>query len=247
MLCPRDAARGEATGRAGGPSTFHFVEDYERLLDDFLARYPIDEAMARAVGGAYEPIGQIEIDVLKRVGLRDGMTMLDMGCGSGRLAHALGKSGLRVDYTGVDIVQRMLDYAATKSPPQFRFLLNRALSVPAKTASLDLVSAFSLFTHLLHHETYIYLQDIHRVLKPGGRLVFSFLEFAAENQWPTFLNTVEATRNSTAPHLNSFIERSAIALWAEKLGFTVEGYIEPTEVVSAAGPLGQTTAILRRA
>jgi ubiquinone/menaquinone biosynthesis C-methylase UbiE len=225
---------------------FHFVEDYEKLVDSLLAQYPVDEAMAMAVGGAYEQIGQIEVDVLRHAGLRDGMSMLDMGCGSGRLAYALGKSGLRLQYTGVDVVQKLLDYAATKSPPHFLFLQNRTLSIPAETASLDLVCAFSLFTHLLHHETYLYMEDIYRILKPGGKLVFSFLEFAAECHWPIFLATVEGARTRVSPHLNSFIERGAIAVWASKLGFTVKDYIDPTQSVSATGPLWQTTAIIQR-
>ncbi len=173
------------------------------------------------------------------------MAMLDMGCGSGRLAYALGRSGLEVRYTGVDIVQALLDYAATKSPAHFRFLLHRALSIPAEASSLDLVSAFSLFTHLLHHETYIYLEDMHRVLKPDGLLVFSFLEFAAEKHWPIFMGTADQVRTTNTTQLNSFIERSAIEVWARRLGFVVEGYIEPIQAVSPVGPLGQTTAMLR--
>ena len=57
-------------------------------------------------------------------------------------------------------------------------MLNRALYIPAPDACADMVCAFSVFTHLLHTETYLYLEDIRRVLRPGGRLVFSFLEFA---------------------------------------------------------------------
>jgi predicted TPR repeat methyltransferase len=95
---------------------FHFVEDYERLVQSLIDTYPLDEAMARAVGGAYEAVGQIERDVLRFAGLRDGMSLVDLGCGSGRLAHALGRS-MRICYLGIDIVQALLDYARIKGPP----------------------------------------------------------------------------------------------------------------------------------
>ena len=39
-----------------------------------------------------------------------------------------------------------------------------------------MILAFSVFTHLLHEESFIYLEDFKRVLKPGGSVVFSFLE-----------------------------------------------------------------------
>lgn len=225
---------------------FHFVEDYEKLVDRLVAEHPLDDAMAMAVGGAYDHIGQIEVDILRCAGLRGGMSLIDMGCGSGRLASALGKSGLHMNYLGIDIVQKLLDYAATKSPSHYRFVRHRALTIPAEVASVDMICAFSLFTHLLHHETYLYMQDMNRVLRPGAKLVFSFLEFAADYHWPVFMNTVEGARTDTNPHLNTFMERSAIAIWAGKLGFVVEGYVEPLHAVGSSGPLGQTTAVLRR-
>jgi ubiquinone/menaquinone biosynthesis C-methylase UbiE len=225
---------------------FHFVEDYQKLVDGLVAQLPLDQAMEAAVGGAYLHIGKIEADLMRHAGLRDGMALLDLGCGSGRLAHALGAGGVAVDYTGVDIVKALLDYAAAKSPAHFRFVLNRALAVPAPDASLDFICAFSLFTHLLHHETYIYLQDSHRALKRDGKLVFSFLEFAEKTHWAIFESTAEGARNKTLPHLNSFIERDVIGLWASKLGFASEGFIDAGAAVSPAGALGQTTVILRK-
>jgi ubiquinone/menaquinone biosynthesis C-methylase UbiE len=154
---------------------------------------------------------------------------------------------MRVDYLGIDIVQALLDYAATKAPRTYRFLLNRTLRIPAPDASADMVCAFSVFTHLLHTESYIYMQDIFRVLRPGGRLVFSFLEFADPEHWLVFSGTVEAQRNSAAPHLNQFIERNAIDAWCAKLGFERETFINGPDAPWGDAPnLWQATAILRR-
>lgn len=225
---------------------FHFVADYEKLVAELMATLPLDEAMARAVGGDYERTGQIQCAALRHLGLRDGQSLIDLGCGSGRLATAVGRC-MRIDYLGVDIVQALLDYAATRSPPGYRFVLNRALHVPAPDASADMVCAFSVFTHLLHTETFIYMQDIARVLRPGGRLVFSFLEFASAEHWPVFEASVDAQRQNTLPHLNQFIERSVIDVWNTKLGFAHEGYIGGSDAPwQDAPPLWQSIAVLRR-
>ncbi len=225
---------------------FHFVADYEKLVAELVATLPLDEAMSRAVGGDWERNGRIQCAALRHLGLRDGQTLIDLGCGSGRLAAALGRS-MSIDYLGIDIVQALLDYAASKSPPHYRFILHRALHVPAPDASADMVSAFSVFTHLLHAETYLYMQDIFRVLRPGGRLVFSFLEFASPLHWDTFAATAEAQRTSTLPHLNQYIERGVIDLWSDKLGFVHEGYIDGDEAPwRDAPPLWQSMAVLRR-
>ena len=226
---------------------FHFVEDYVNQVAAFKAAYPLDEAMARSVGGAdYHKAGQTERDILYASGLKPGMSVFDLGCGSGRLATALANEDIKLDYLGTDVVQDLLDYAASKTPIHYRYMLHRELSVPADTGSVDIACAFSVFTHLLHHETFIYMEDIRRTLKPGGKLVFSFLEFAANNHWSVFEHTINDQRGNTTPHLNMFIERPAIGVWAQRGRWTVERYIDGWEQTGDGEPLGQSTVILSK-
>ncbi len=225
---------------------FHFVEDYEKLVADLLATLPREEAMARAVGGDYEANGRIQAAIVRHFGLRDGQMLIDLGCGSGRLAAAIGRQ-MEIAYLGIDIVQALLDYAAGRAPPHYRFVLHRALHIPAPDASADMICAFSVFTHLLHTETFRYLEDMGRVVRPGGVLLFSFLEFAAPAHWAQFLASVEAERLDTLPHLNQFIERPVIDLWCDKLGLRREGFIDGSDAPwPGAPPLWQSLAVLRR-
>ena len=225
---------------------FHFVEDYERLVEHLLRTYPRDEAMARAVGGGYREIGEIERNILQYAGLGNGMSVVDIGCGSGRLAYALATAAMQIDYLGTDIVTALLDYAAEKCPPHYRFKLHRHLSIPVASASSDMICAFSVFTHLLHHESYLYIEDACRALKPKGKLIFSFLEFADPGHWRIFEDTVEAQRSAVPTHLNSFIERSAISVWASHLGFADTEFLKGSDRVLGGKGLGQAVAILTR-
>lgn len=221
---------------------YHFVEEYELHLDRLCAHYPIDEAMSLAVGGDYDRIGEIERDILLWAGLKRGKFLIDLGCGSGRLAAKLAED---INYTGLDVVQRLLDYAAEKAPRHFHFLLNRDLKFPLADNSTDFISAFSVFTHLLHSESFLYIEDAKRVLKPGGRLIFSFLEFASEEHWQPFVDEVETRRHKATNHLNSLIERPVISIWAKKLGYDLEQFIDYDKAPWGTGALGQTIAILR--
>lgn len=224
----------------------HFVRDYQRLVWRLRLRYPKAKAMAIAVGSTpetFHQFGRIELAVLTQAGLRPGATVFDLGCGSGRLAAALAENGMAVDYLGTDVVPALLSHARSIAPAHFRFQLHRALSVPAPDRSVDIACAFSVFTHLLHAETYIYLADMRRALRPGGRIVFSFLEFAAEDHWRVFEETVAGQKIGRNPHLNQFIERSTIETWARRLGLTVERFIDHDED-TGAGPLGQSAVIL---
>lgn len=224
---------------------FHFVDDYVRLVAALKAQHPIDEAMSLAVGGGYEQFGAIEADILEHYGLRDGEGVLDFGCGSGRLAHALGKRR-PISYLGIDIVQDLLDYAATKAPAHYRFRLSRALTLPVVDGVADWCCAFSVFTHLLHAESFLYLEELKRIAKPGGRILVSFLEFGCADHWPVFAATVEGQRQSALPHLNMFIERDVIRLWAGKLGLEVVEIVDGNEPRWKGQALGQSLAVLRR-
>jgi SAM-dependent methyltransferase len=224
---------------------FHFVEDYERHVSHLLTHHPIDEAMSLAVGGDYDHIGKVERSVLRQMGLVDGMFVIDLGCGSGRLAHALGRE-FTIDYLGIDIVASLLDYAKTKSPPNFRFLMHRELTLPENDNTADIICAFSLFTHLLHTESYIYLEEMRRVLKPGGKIIFSFLEFAAPEHWAVFDATLAAQRITSTPHLNMFTERNVIDVWCAHLGLRREAFIDAADPRWDGDSLGQAVAILRK-
>lgn len=222
----------------------HFVRDYRAMVRRLMADHPVDEAMSLAVGGDYETAGASLAAVLRNQGLREGMGLFDLGCGSGRLAHVLG-AGAKIDYLGTDVVPELLAYARPRCPAHYRFELNTALSIPAADASVDMACAFSVFTHLQHEETYAYLAEMRRVLRPGGVVVFSFLEFAHAEHWRVFDETVEAAKASRRGHLNVFIERAVIELWSERLGFERVRFSPETPSVGTS-PLGQSLAVLRR-
>lgn len=235
------------------------VLSYEQMVAEMLKVHPEDDAMAFAVGGNYERFGVLEHAILKACGLTPDASVIDVGCGSGRLATQLARyPALR--YLGTDLVPALLDYARRRAArPDFRFEpVNRPV-LPAEDASADFVTFFSVFTHILHEESYVYLAEARRVLRPGGRAVFSFLEFAVEHNWTVFDANVEWVRaRSMAGHLNVFQHRADIRAWARRLEFEVaafhagdERWIEvdgeaATEAVPA-GPyaLGQSVCVLQ--
>lgn len=235
-LLPRWPGRGDR---------FHFVRDYRRLVRGLIARYPIDEAMSRAVGGDWEAVGGRLADVMQEAGLTDGMSLLDLGCGSGRLAHALSRR-VRIDYLGLDVIPELLAYARTRCPPDYRFQLNRALTLPVSDESFDVLCAFSVLTHLLHQESFLYLREAHRVLRPGGRAVVSFLELGGRRHLPLFLKTVAATA-AEGPNgpLDVFIEEEALTIWAAEIGFEPPVFTRFGEA-GAAGALGQSVAVMTK-
>jgi ubiquinone/menaquinone biosynthesis C-methylase UbiE len=234
-----DQSKGMVDASRLTPSNYHFVDEYRAHVQQLMAQYPLDEAMSLAVGGDYDGTGKALVAILQNCGLSEGMSIIDLGCGSGRLAKHLGITFDRLNYLGIDVVQELLDYARSKSPEGYQFKLNHELRFPAENEAADMIVAFSVFTHLLHEESYIYLDDARRVLRPGGSVVFSFLE--AATNWPIFEAMIGNAKTKTRTHLNMIIERSQIQAWADHLGFEVLGY----DFGPPHGGHGQTVTVLK--
>jgi SAM-dependent methyltransferase len=234
---------------------------YRQWVKRAKARGSHDTAMQQAIGGQFEAFGVVEMQMLRFYGLQPEGMLIDVGCGSGRLAIPLSRHHPG-GYLGTDLVDDLAAYARRAcARPDWRFEVVSGLTIPASAESADMVCFFSVFTHLLHEQTYLYLEEARRVLKPGGRIVFSFLEFTIPSHWVIFEGTVQDARNANQHPLNVFIDRDGIRRWAEALGLTVvefrdgdEAFVPLPQPVTLAngdlmaglGNLGQSICVLAR-
>lgn len=101
--------------------------------------------------------------------------------------------------------------------------------IPDEDESADMVGAFSLFTHLLHEETYIYLEEVHRTLKPSGVLVFSFLEYRVPAHWAVMDITIKEAKSGNRGLLDVFMDRDGIMRMAKYLNMEVVGFMDDME------------------
>jgi SAM-dependent methyltransferase len=199
------------------------MSDFKRQYDHLWKSIQGDEnAHAKAVGGDFATVGYLEFQILRMAGLQKKSFVVDVGCGSGRLASQLAR-WLEGPYVGTDIVPNLLDHARDLcGRSDWLFLETSGFDIPAPDASADFVTFFSVFTHLTHEDTWRYVREAGRILKPGGKLVCSFLEFAIYSHWTIFENTF----NDKAPDkiLNQFLSRDALASFAHHGGFEIEGF-----------------------
>jgi ubiquinone/menaquinone biosynthesis C-methylase UbiE len=198
---------------------------YQRHLKRQLKLHGADRelAFAAAIGSEsvrwFKKQGKAQVAVLKHHGLRDDMVVYDLGCGAGRTADALRRSGWHGSYTGADIVREFVDEFKRRCPT-YKGLVHRKASIVADDASLDIIFHWSVFTHISPEECFLYLEDSFRALKPGGKTIFSFLEFAEPEHHSIFQSRVERIRDGKKLELlDTFLHRDWIAAWALKVGF----------------------------
>lgn len=95
---------------------------------------------------------------------------LDFGCGCGRIARYALESPAVVSYTGVDVDDRQIAWAQRHLRGRFSVMRPEPpLAFPG--ASFDVVLSVSIFTHLSEAGQFGWLEEISRVLRPGGLLV----------------------------------------------------------------------------
>ncbi|MDX1910934.1 MAG: class I SAM-dependent methyltransferase, partial [Saprospiraceae bacterium] len=90
---------------------------------------------------------------------------LDLACGTGRM--------LEFAATGCDASPGMLEEAKKKHPGK-NLIQGDATCLPFPDASFDAVFSLHFFMHLDRATTRQVWQEIHRVLRPGGKFVFDF-------------------------------------------------------------------------
>ena len=239
--------------------------DYRTRYVDFVRALTTgadrDQAMSDAAGGQYALMGALMRETLIAAGLRPHHSLIDVGCGSGRLSVAL-RSYLEGPYLGIDVVPELVAYAREASRrPDWRFEETAGTGIPAPDGTADMVCFFSVLTHLLHEDSYQYLAEAARVLKDQGTIVFSFLDFAVAGHWFVFEGMLDARVRREITHHNQFMARGMIEPWAARLGLSVTAILDGDrpQVRLAAGVatedggvmpreavLGQSICILRK-
>ena len=101
--------------------------------------------------------------------LKPGMTVLELGCGTGSFTRELARSG--ADVVAIDVSPELLEMArANSSEPNVQYQIQNAYALSYSEGTFDSVVGSSVLHHL---EVEKALRDAYRVLKPGGTIYFT--------------------------------------------------------------------------
>jgi ubiquinone/menaquinone biosynthesis C-methylase UbiE len=162
-------------------------------------------------------------DLLDRIRLRCGDSVLDIACGTGVVARLAEQRGHVGRLAGIDLNRAMLGIARSKSS-SVEWIEGSASELPFDTGSFDVVLCqlgLQFFPDRL-----MALAEMVRVLKPGGRAgvsVYSAIEHtpgahAFVQALDKFLGP-EASRTKRSEHLSC--NAQGIGSWLKQAGFDV--------------------------
>jgi ubiquinone/menaquinone biosynthesis C-methylase UbiE len=115
-------------------------------------------------------------DFLARVALRHNLTLLDVGCGTGRSAKLL--SFYDLQWHGIDPSDGLL--AQADSEIRARIRKASAEDIPWPDASFDIIISLTALQNFIHPAKGT--QEMKRVAKPGALLLISFLKKSQKHE-----------------------------------------------------------------
>jgi SAM-dependent methyltransferase len=121
-------------------------------------------------------------DLAQRAALLSPMAVLEIAAGTGVVTRVLApKLSPAASYTVTDLNQPMLDYAASRQPPDGRIVWRQAdaLALPFEDATFDLVCC--QFGAMFFPDRVTAYREAKRALKPGGHFLFSVWDRIEEN------------------------------------------------------------------
>jgi SAM-dependent methyltransferase len=208
-----------------------------RRFQQFSARSDLrSSAFATVGGGDVDRIGFTEMRILmEHASLADARFVIDVGCGPGRLARYLTEHN-DLKLLGTDVVPDLLEVARSECcRPDWDFLEVSGFGIPAETASADLVAIFSVMTNIFPEHSYLLVQEAARVLRPGGKLVTTYLDISARRHWSVFRDLSKHSHTRIDPLV--FLDASFLSFFAEDSGMRIAEHLPP-DAVHANAPLG---------
>lgn len=178
-----------------------------------------DEDIVRHTGTWAAQQVRIALDI------QPGDRVLELGCGVGRIGREL--APFCGHWTGVDISENMITHAQGRlaDRPNVSFhQLHRSRLDMLPDQSFDKAYSIAVFCHMDKEDLYLYLQELNRVIKPGGMIFVETWNLASPVGWrrweyePLVWNDSNQGKRKDVGR-NQFCTPDEFELYVRKAGF----------------------------
>ncbi len=147
--------------------------------------------------------------VLEHLGDLTGKRAADIGCGKGRFARIVKERFPTAQVAAVDLAEAMLSHA----PPNLQRIAASMTGLPLATESMDAAYATESLEHAVDIPKAV--QELARIVKPGGRIVI--IDKSAE-AWGR-LETPEWERWFGRKELEGLLARHTRRVWSQPISY----------------------------
>lgn len=204
-------------------------ESYKQFWDNKAATP--ESALAAVDGSASEDVVQITGrftagQVATALELEPADRVLELGCGVGRIGRELAPHCAH--WTGVDISEKMIAHACERlghlDNTEFHQLERTSLEALADS-SLTKAYSVAVLCHMDKEDLYLYLQELHRTVRPGGLIYVETWNLSHPIGWKRWEYEVTNWRRSEQRQRkdvarNQFCTPDEFQLYVRQAGFT---------------------------
>jgi ubiquinone/menaquinone biosynthesis C-methylase UbiE len=163
-------------------------------------KFPAPSFIGKFLDSKQRKVMQPPEKIISRSGIDKGMTVLEIGCGSGAfttdVARAIGNKGI---LSALDIEIKMLKQVASKlnrienkDIKNVKLVQASAYALPFSKESFDIVYMVAVFQEIPNKEKA--LKEINRVLKNNG--ILSISEFIVDPDYPLKSTTIKMVQRT---------------------------------------------------
>jgi len=183
------------------------------------------------------------LEIAQLAELSKGMNVLDVGCGiGGSVRYLSDEHGCKV--TGLDLTEEYISVAKrlaelTSMSDKVTFIQGSALELPFEDNQFDLV--WTEHTQMNIENKDRFYSEIYRVLKPGGRMVFSdiFQGNYKDLYYPVpWASEASCSFLATPDDAKSILEALGfeVKTWIDKSAQTLKWFKEVSDQIKVSGP-----------
>jgi SAM-dependent methyltransferase len=183
-----------------------------------------DEEEMQTKGGA------VAQGLCQGLGVQSHHKVLEVGCGVARIGREL--APFCGEWWGCDISSSMIRIGRQRTTHlenvHFEVLEHSSLDC-FSTDTFDRVYCCVVFMHLDQEDIFGYVQEMYRVLKPGGLVLYDALNLNCEAGWQRFQWEIEHYRSKASRpiHHSRFATPQEMCRYAEKAGLALLYGLEP--------------------
>jgi SAM-dependent methyltransferase len=159
-------------------------------------------------------------DIVVEAGVAPTDTVLEIGCGVGRVGAKLAPRCAQ--WIGADVSDQMLGHAlrALQSLRNVSFVRLNGVDLAGVTdASIDVAYCTGVFMHLDEWDRFRYLHEAFRVLKPGGRVYVDNFNLLSDEGWTLFTELCQIDPIARPSNISKSSTPAELTLFATKAGF----------------------------
>lgn len=208
-----------------------FLQNISTQEEDISFKKRVAQSFSRAAH-TYDAVANLQRDVgqklLHRIAADSAAkVVLDLGCGTGYFTRALQQKFPEAYVLAMDLAETMLEVARARNSPGLGLLCGDAEHLPLASNSVDVI--FSSLALQWCHNLPLLFSELNRVLKPGGKLIFSTLGPETLHELKSAWQQVDGY-----VHVNRFIPRVALQESLQDGNFSVTEFSQELPVLEFA-------------